>query len=233
MTAQHNLSEAARAARSAAGKAGARTKADNDSRVRADGYSAARGTIRDNVIRMPRERQKESWEIISEWAEEHGWGSYRLAGAMMLAATPEERKRLPESQTVLSGYWRRWLKGETIPDGSRSEENWRFRPIIARMMRTTPDMIWQPRKPAPETIMSHRKGSFGRDDPTGGSPVLGALKRRQAIVTNTLKEYQRELEYLQTVQQVIGDLQAELKYLDAVLSVPVPEDLPLRQAQAR
>ncbi len=68
---------------------------------------------------------------------------------MILAATPEERKRLP-AQHALGGYWRRWLKGETIPDAHMSDPNVRgfYRPIIARMMGTSPENVWPARSPA-------------------------------------------------------------------------------------
>lgn len=220
------------------GVPGGMASAEKARKERADGYAVAQEQVRQarlnggasgTVIPMQRQHPKESWEILSEWAEKRGWGSYRLAGAMILAATQEEKKRLPE-QRVLSGYWRRWLKGETIPDGSRNRENWVFRPIIARMMGIDPDMIWNPRKPRPETVMEHGGNAFGHNDPLGGSPVHGALKRRLSIVSSTLEKYRKELEYLEKVQQIIGDLEAEMHYLNMVLAVPIPADLPLRQA---
>jgi hypothetical protein len=59
---------------------------------------------------------------MKQWADQRGWGSWRCAGAMILAATSAERKRLPEQRT-LAGHWRRWLKGECIPDAHMSDPN--------------------------------------------------------------------------------------------------------------
>ena len=64
-----------------------------------------------NVIPLARQRPAESWQAMKQWADQRGWGSWRCAGAMILAASPDERKRLPE-QRHLAGYWRRWLKGD-------------------------------------------------------------------------------------------------------------------------
>jgi hypothetical protein len=105
-----------------------------------------------NVIPLARQRPVESWQLLKQWADQRGWGSFRCAGAMILAATPEERKRLP-AQHTLGGYWRRWLKGETIPGAHMSDPNVRgfYRPIIARMMGTTPRNVWPARSPVRKT----------------------------------------------------------------------------------
>ena len=173
------------------------------------------GGVPGNVIHLPNRSRKQSWEILKEWADQRGWGSYRLAGAMMLAATPEERKRLPEQQTTLSGYWRRWLKGQAVPEAHMSDPNAEglYRPLIARMMGTTPDKIWPPRTPG----------------------ARAELERRYQRVSRNLHTARRELELLrQKIQRLpqmednVSELQAELAYLNAVLSVPAP-DLPRAQ----
>jgi len=41
------------------------------------------------VIPLPTHKPRESWEFMKEWADQRGWGAWRCAGAMMLAATPE------------------------------------------------------------------------------------------------------------------------------------------------
>lgn len=67
---------------------------------------------------------------------------------------------------MLGGYRRRWLKDETIPDAHRSDPNATgiYRPIIARMMDTTPDKIWSARTPA-RTVAGELKD---RRDRTAG-----------------------------------------------------------------
>jgi hypothetical protein len=223
------------------GVVGGNTSAERARRERANGYVAAQEAVRQarlngggTVAAAQRQRPKESWEILSEWAEKRGWGSYRLAGAILLAATEDERKRMCNSQHALASHCRRWLKGEIIPDGHRRPENAVYRPVLARLMGTTPDMIWKPRKPKPETVMDHKGkgGDFGRNGPFGGSPVHGALKRRLSVVSSTLEEYRKELEYLEQVKKIVGELEAEVDYLKTVLAIPVPEDMPMRQVDS-
>ena len=133
---------------------------------------------------------------------------------MILAATPDERKRLP-GQHTLAGHWRRWLKGEHIPDAHMSDPNAAgfYRPIIARMMGTTPDKIWPARKSAHTTV----------------GTVQGELKDRRARTAGTLADQRKKLDDLRRQVQVIpqlenniSTLEAELRYLDAMLAVPAP-----------
>jgi hypothetical protein len=168
------------------------------------------------VIPLARQQPEESWQLMRQWADQHGWGSFRCAGAMILAATPAERKRLPEQQT-LAGHWRRWLKGEHIPDAHMSDPNARgfYRPIIARMMGTTPDKIWPARKSAHTTA----------------DAVQGELRNRRARTAGTLAEQYRKLDDLRRQVQLIPQLEDgirtledELRYLDAMLAVPVPDE---------
>ena len=130
------------------------------------------------VTQFPAQRPLESWQILKRWADQRGWGSYRCAGAMILAATPEERKHLP-SQQVLSGYWRRWLKGEHIPDAHRADSNTQgvYRPIIARMLGTTPGKIWPVRR-TPRTAAGDLKDE--RDRTTRGTRRPAQETRRAA-----------------------------------------------------
>ena len=125
---------------------------------------------------------------------------------MLLTATPAERSRLPD-QHVLGGYWRRWLKGETIPDAHRSDPNVRgsYRPIIARMMGTTPEKIWPARTP-PGTVAGELKD---RRDRT-------ADQRRK------LDDLRRQVQLIGQLEDSITALEAELRYLDVIVAVPVP-----------
>ncbi len=151
---------------------------------------------------------------MKQWADQRGWGSWRCAGAMILAATPDERKRMPD-QARLSGYWRRWLKGECIPEAHMFDPNVRglYRPIIARMLGTTPDTIWPPRKTASTTT----------------DTLLGELGNRRARTAGALADHRRKLDDLRRQVQLIGQLEcsiaileAELRYLDTMLAVPAP-----------
>jgi len=171
-----------------------------------------------NVIPLARQRPAESWQLLKQWADQRGWGSFRCAGAMILAATPEERKRLP-AQHTLGGYWRRWLKGETIPDAHMSDPNVRgfYRPIIARMMGTTPENVWPTRNPAHKTgaVQGELKD---RRDRTAGK--LAGMRRK-------LDDLRHQVQLIGQLEESIGTLEAELRYLDAVLAVPVPGELSL------
>lgn len=160
---------------------------------------------------IPLARQPaESWQAMKQWADRRGWGSFRCAGAMILAATPDERKRLP-AQHVLGGYWRRWLKGEAIPDAHRSDPNVTgvYRPIIARMMGTTPEKIWPARK-APGMLYGELKDRRAR--------TAGALASQR----KKLADLRRQAQLIQQLEDSITALEAELRYLDAMLAVPVP-----------
>ena len=177
------------------------------------------GGIPGNVIQLPRQRPKESWELIREWADRRGWGSWRCAGAMILAATSEERKRFPADQHALVSQWLRWLKGESIPDAHRSDPNVNgfYRPIIARMMGTTPDKIWPTRTTALKAA----------DDANSD------LKRRRDRAASRLVQHRQELEELRRQVQRIRDiedsiprLEAEPRYLDRLLAVPFPDEVP-------
>jgi hypothetical protein len=132
---------------------------------------------------------------------------------MIRAATPEEKKQLPP-QHKLAGYWQRWLKGEHIPDGHRGDPNndGFYRPIIARMMGTTPEKIWPYRRTA------DAEGAWGelmlRRDRAAGR--LSRLRR-------DLDDLRRQVQRIPDVEVGICKLEAELTYLDAMLAVPVPE----------
>lgn len=170
------------------------------------------------VIPLARQRPAESWQLLKQWADQRGWGSFRCAGAMILAATPEERERLP-AQHTLGGYWRRWLKGETIPDAHMSDPNVRgfYRPIIARMMGTIPENVWPARNPAHKTGAVQGELKDRRDRAAGR---LAGLRRK-------LDDLRRQVQLIGQLEESIGTLEAELRYLDAVLAVPVPGELPV------
>jgi len=163
------------------------------------------------VTQLPAQRPVESWQIMKQWADQRGWGSWRCAGAMIRAATPEERRHLP-SQQVLSGYWQRWLKGEHIPDAHRSDPNARGlnRRIIARMLGTTPDKLWPVRKKVPRTAAGDLKDERDR---TAGH--LAEQRRK-------LAELRRQVQLIPQVEDAIARLEDELRYLDAVLAIPAP-----------
>lgn len=69
---------------------------------------------------------------------------------MILAATPEERKHLPD-QERLAQNWQRWVTGRHIPDAHREDPNVQgvYGPIIARMLGTHPrPALARPQDPA-------------------------------------------------------------------------------------
>lgn len=174
------------------------------------GTGSVNGGPPGKVIPLAKQLPAESWQAMKQWADQRGWGSWRCARAMILAATPEERKRLPE-QRHLAGYWR--LKGEAIPDVHRSDPNATgvYLPIIARMMGATPDKIWPGRKavsPVPGDLKDHR-------DRTAGA--LASQRRK-------LDDLRRQAQLIQQLEDSISTLEAELRYLDAILAVPASAD---------
>lgn len=155
-------------------------------------------------------RPSDSWRLLRRWAEQRGWGTYRCAGAMLLAATPDERERLP-SQQVLAGHWRRWLKGEHVPDAHMSDPNVRgfYRPIIARMLGIPVEKIW----PAHGSSLGVTGRLKDERDRTAGA--LSAQRRK-------LGDLRRQIRLIPELEEAIAVLEDELRYLDAVLAVPVP-----------
>ena len=129
---------------------------------------------------------------MKDWADQRGWGAWRCAGAMMLAATPQERKRLP-SQQALASSWQRWLKGETVSDAHRSDPNATgfYRPIIARMMGSTPEDIWP----------AHR---WGNAVSVNASGELGFRRQKAAA---RLADQRKQLEDLQEQLRHMQELQ--------------------------
>jgi hypothetical protein len=174
-----------------------------------------------NVILLPGQRPKESWEFMRDWADQRGWGAWRCAGAMMLACTPEERKRLP-SQQALASSWQRWLKGDTVPDAHRSDPNVTgfYRPIIARMMGSTPEDIWP----------AHR---WGNAVSVNASGELGFRRQkaaaRLAYQRKQLENLQEQLRHMQELKDSVSALEAEVSYLDALLAVPRPASVPAQR----
>lgn len=112
---------------------------------------------------------------------------------------------------MLGGYRRRWLKDETIPDAHRSDPNatGTYRPIVARMMDTTPDKIWPARAPA-RTVAGELED---RRDRTAGQ--LAGQRRK-------LDDLRRQVQFIGQLEDSITALEAELRYLDAILAVPAP-----------
>jgi hypothetical protein len=167
-----------------------------------------------NVIHLPGQRRLEGWEFMKAWAAQRGWGTWRLAGAMILTATPEEKKRLP-SQHVLTGYWGRWLSGKASPDAHRADPNATglYRPIIARMMGTTPEQIWPSQRWGNSVSMN-----------ASGDLVFKRLKLAGKLVEMRaqLADLQERLRHMQELKDAISAAEAEVTYLDALLAVPLP-----------
>lgn len=117
--------------------------------------SRVNGGAPGNVIPLPGQRPREGWELLKEWADRHGWDAHMFAGAVIRAATSEERKRFPKRH-ALDGNFRRWLNGSAVPDAHRSDPNATglYRPVIARVMGTTAEKVWP----------SHRWGERRRGD---------------------------------------------------------------------
>ena len=164
------------------------------------------------VVQFPRAGEQSPHDpcmIMRQWRESRGWGSWRVAGAMIVAATPEEKKRLP-AQKDLAANWRRWEQGQNEPDGHCSEPF--YKPIIARMMGMTPEMIWPPRRVSRRYVP---KTPFVRRD------LRSELEYRREMVKKSLGKFQEELEYLERIQQTVTQLQEELEHLDAMLAVQV------------
>jgi hypothetical protein len=175
-----------------------------------------------NVFQLPNQRPKESWELMKAWAVQRGFGCHRFAGALILAATPEERKKLPD-QRVLASSCGRWLNGSTVPDAHRADPNATgfYRPIIARMMGTTPEKIWP----------SHRWGNAVSVNASGElSFRRQKAASRLADLRNQLEDLEERLRHMQELKNAISAYTAEVEYLDALLAVPVPRTVRERQA---
>lgn len=110
----------------------------------------------------------------------------------LLACATDDEKRSLPAPQTLMRSWKRWEAGDIEPDGGRARPF--YKPIIARMFGTTPEKIFPPRTA----------------DSRFPWPV-------------TSNDFRKELESRRhVVYQTISKLQAELDYLDAVLSIPVP-----------
>jgi transcriptional regulator with XRE-family HTH domain len=131
------------------------------------------------VIPVSRSSGELTGNRLRELRLARGWSLTRVAGALMAAATDEERKRLPDVEG-LRRNWARWESGAVIPDGNRSAF---FRPIIARMLGVAPGDLFPA---APE--------------PAGGSgTVRRELLARRSQVREELLRLESELAYLNTV----------------------------------
>ena len=161
---------------------------------------------------------------MKDWADQRGWGAWRCAGAMMLAATPQERKRLP-SQQALASSWQRWLKGETVPDAHRSDPNATgfYRPIIARMMGSTPGRHLACPPLGKRSFRERESGELGFRRQKAAARL--ADQRKQ------LEDLQEQLRHMQELQDNVSALEAEVSYLDALLAVPRPVSVPAQRAQ--
>lgn len=179
-----------------------------------------------NVVQLP-SRELDSWEILRDFMDQQGWTPTQFATAMLRAATPQERKYLPPNSSQLSGSIRRWITGHHIPDAHMGDPNADgiARRILARMMGTTPDQVWPASKEmngsAKKTTreeMTHRRQKAARQ--------LTDQRDQARILRETIKR-------LQDVESDISRLEAEVKYLDAILSVPFPDDLPVYNSWSR
>ncbi len=175
-----------------------------------------------NLVRLP-VRRKEPWELLKEWADSQGMGSWRCAGAMIRAATPQEKKSLPD-QHALCSQWVRWLKGESTPDAHRGDPNVTgfYRPIIARMMGTTPEAIWPSRRSAQAGASGAQAELMFRREKTAA---------RLARTGRELDDLRKRLERMRELEDTITSLQAELSYLDAMLAVPAPDGMTQRHVR--
>lgn len=141
---------------------------------------------------VPFPQSGEPFKGLRELRLEHGWSHTGAVRALMASATDQEKKGLPGPETLMRN-WKRWEAGGVEPDGGRAEPF--YKPIIARMFGTTPEKIFPPR-------------------------AEGRSRMPWPITSDNFRE---ELESRRhVVRQTIGKLQAELDYLDAVLSIPVP-----------
>jgi hypothetical protein len=175
-----------------------------------------------NVIPLPGQRPKEGWELLKEWADQHGWDGHQFAGALIRAATPEERKRFPKQRAALESNCRRWLNGSAVPDAHRGDPNATgfYRPIIARMMGTTPEKIWPGQRWGnAKAVTASGELSFRRQKATA----------RLAELRQEMQDLQDRLRRIHDLEDAISDTEAEVRYLDAMMAVPVPNFTRARQ----
>lgn len=144
------------------------------------------------VVPFPRTIGEQVTKTLRELRVERGWSLNAVVGAMRACATPEERKGLPDPDSIKRS-WRRWEAGTVVPDGNLGTKPF-YRPIIARMFGIDPDEMFPPvRAAAPSHILSN------------AVDLLTGLESRR-----------------DQVRHEISRLQGELAYLDAVLAVPLP-----------
>jgi hypothetical protein len=94
-------------------------------------------------------------------------------------------------------------------------------PIIARVMGTAPEKIW-PAASRRARPVRYRASLKDRRDRTAGA-VAGLRKK--------LDDLRRQAQVIRQLEDSISTLEAELRDLDAMLAVPVPGELPKRQAR--
>jgi hypothetical protein len=170
------------------------------------------------VIPLPGQRPKEGWEFLTDWVDQRGWDAHKFAGALLRAATPEERKKFPKTRATLDGNCRRWLDGSVVPDAHRSDPNMTgfYRPIIARAMGTTPERIWPSRR-------------WGNAVSVNASGELSFRRQKAAAKLadqrKQLQDLQEQLRHMQELKNTISALEAELAYIDALLAVPHPRTM--------
>jgi hypothetical protein len=144
----------------------------------------------------PSGQGREPHEMLRELRLGRGWSLNAMTRALISAATDQERKSLPESES-LKRNWMRWEAGETEPDKNRIQPF--FKPIIARAFGLPPDRIWpfdaaRVQTPVPAVVLpgEYRDGLSSRRD---------------------------------VVREAIDKLQAELTYLNALLAVSPLRDI--------
>ncbi len=148
------------------------------------------------VVPFPRSGDTEPCELLHKLRLDRGWSLMGVARAMRAAATDDEKKGLPDLDS-LKANWRRWEKGRVEPDRGRLTPF--YKPIIARMFGLTPEVIW------PQTA-----DALAAQMPRFAAPV----------------QYRDELaSRRQAVHEAISKLEQELAYLNAILAVPVPAEM--------
>jgi hypothetical protein len=135
------------------------------------------------IVPFPRTGEETTRSLL-ELRHERGWSLNGVAKALVAAATDDERKSLPDLDS-LKRSWRRWESGTVIPDGNRSQPF--FRPIIARMFGVAPDDLFPPLPQA----SSHDVGTMRLE-----------LLARRSRVREELLRLEKELAYLNEVLAV-------------------------------
>jgi hypothetical protein len=122
-------------------------------------------------------------KTLRELRLECGWSLNGVVKAMMAVATEDEKKGLPDRES-LRRNWIRWESGACVPDGNRNEPF--FRLIIARMFGVRLDDLFPPLSPWTA--------------PMGGRGTIRTeLQARRNLAQEEISRLEAELAYLNTV----------------------------------